>query len=98
VMALKHLRGSWLGMAKLGKQPLGAILFANHRVKRTQLCYKKLSIHDGLYQRAGENLTNVGVVIMEKPLWARRSTFRLGNMEMLVTEVFVPKILEPLGC
>ncbi len=89
--ALPHasLRGAWNGLGRLGTKPLGATLFANPKVKRTPLSYKKLSAHHKLYQRATAHLT-----IKPTHLWARRSIFSLNCAKILVTEIFLPKLLE----
>ena len=83
------LRGSWNGLGRLGNKPLGATLFANPKVKRTPLSYKKLSSHHKLFQHATAHLT-----IKPAYLWARRSIFSLNCARILVTEIFLPKLLE----
>jgi chorismate--pyruvate lyase len=87
VLPRASLRGAWHGLGKLGNKPLGATLFANQQVKRTPLCYKKLSPHHSLYQHAAAHLAH-------KPafLWARRSMFSLKFANIMVTEVFLPAI------
>jgi len=88
VLPTKRLRGVWHGLGKLGSKPLGATLFANPKVKRTALSYKKLSSNHVLYQHASRHL-------MVKPgyLWARRSVFSLNCASIMVTEVFLPSIV-----
>lgn len=88
VLPRQSLRGAWLGLSRLGNKPLGATLFANPQVKRAPLSYKKLSPHHALYQHATKNLA-------DKPLclWARRSVFSLNCASIMVTEVFLPKLL-----
>ena len=83
------LRGPWQALSKLGNKPLGAALFADPSVKRTPLAYKKLGARHELYQRACR-------ILADHPpfLWARRSVFSLKNSLILVTEVFLPGILE----
>ena len=89
VLPRRSLRGRWLGLSRLGNKPLGATLFANPKVSRTPLSYKKLSPHHGLYQKAAKHL-------IEKPasLWARRSVFNLDCASIMVTEVFLPQLLK----
>ena len=82
------LRGAWNGLGRLGNMPLGATLFANQKVKRTPLSYKKLSPHHALYQYATAHLT-----IKPAHLWARRSIFSLNCAKIIVTEVFLPQLL-----
>ena len=87
VIPARAKRGPWHGLARLGNQPLGALLFANTQVRRTPLRYKKLSKHHMLYQKATLHL-------QEQPayLWARRSVFYLNCVSILVTEVFLPAL------
>lgn len=80
-------RGPWHHLARLGNQPLGALLFANPQVRRTPLTYKKLSKHHVLYQKALPQLA-----VPPAYLWARRSVFYLNCVSILVTEVFLPAL------
>lgn len=86
--AAEHLRGAWVDLRTLGNQPLGALLFALPQVQRKPLHYKALRRTHSLYQRA--------TVVLSAPpdrLWARRSLFCLHGAPLLVTEVFLPEIL-----
>jgi chorismate lyase len=82
-------RGPWHHLARLGNQPLGALLFANPQIKRTPLSYKKLSRNHVLYQKAVMHLESAPAY-----LWARRSVFYLNCVSILVTEVFLPKLYD----
>jgi chorismate--pyruvate lyase len=83
------LRGPWRSLSSLGDKPLGAALFADPQVKRSPLQFKKLSRRHELYRRACR-------VLPAPPahLWARRSVFTLQRQPIMVTEVFLPGILE----
>lgn len=88
VLPRASLRGEWHDLGRLGARPLGAALFANARVVRTPLSYRKLWPGHALYQRA--------IAVLEQTpscLWARRSVFTLRGASILVTEVFLPEIL-----
>lgn len=89
VLPRASLRGAWHGLGRLGNKPLGAALFANPKVRRTPLAFKKLSPHHALYRHAIAHT-------QAKPayLWARRSVFGLNCAKILVTEVFLPTLLE----
>ncbi len=89
VLPHASLRGAWRGLGKLGNQPLGAALFANPKVKRTPLEYKKLPRHHPISMRVAEHMLNVPTV-----LWARRSVFQLNCARILVTEVFLEQLLQ----
>ncbi|MFZ3086721.1 MAG: chorismate lyase [Methylotenera sp.] len=88
ILPRKSLYGEWRRLGTLGNKPLGAVLFANPKVKRTPLSYKKLSPNHALYRSAARYLT-------DKPafLWARRSVFSLNCANIMVTEVFLPHLV-----
>lgn len=87
--AARDLRGAWSALRDLGSKPLGALLFSHPQVVRQPLHYKALHAHHPLYRRAAS-------VLPDPPdrLWARRSLFYLHNAPLLVTEVFLPKIIK----
>ena len=89
VVARRDLRGAWHGLSGLGSRSLGTVLFTNPVVERTALQFKKLNSAHPLFRRACQKL-------QEKPpgLWARRSLFGLHGQSILVTEVFLPSIME----
>lgn len=82
------MRGAWRGLGRLGSHSLGGTLFADPRMCRCALQYKKISAQHFLYKRAAEHLTMPG-----KSIWARRSVLRLGRNAVLVTELFLPAVL-----
>ncbi len=89
VLKRRNLRGAWRRISRQGVKPLGAALFANPLVQRTPLYFKKLAPHHELYLRACRLLTT-----LPNYLWARRSVFILRGKPIMVTEVFLPGILE----
>ena len=93
VLAPRSLRGPWRMLAGLGNRPLGAALFADPRIERTPLHFRKLHPRDALFRHACRALT-----ARPRELWARRSLFRLRGQPILVTEVFLPGILELRAC
>ena len=93
VLPDKSVRGAWLGLSRLGNKPLGAALFSDPQVTRTPLEYKKINRQHALYRQAIKHLENPPT-----SLWARRSVFQLSSAferhAIMVTEVFLPNILE----
>jgi chorismate lyase len=87
VLPRTSLRGAWNGLGRLGNKPLGATLFANPKVKRTPLEYKKLSACSPISMRVAAHMK-----ISPKVLWARRSIFSLNCAKILVTEVFLEQL------
>ena len=110
VLPRVSLRGAWNGLGRLGNKPLGATLFANPKVKRTPLEYKKLPKHHPISMRVSRvnnqlqlvYSTGTTLAVAEhlqtspKALWARRSVFSLNCARILVTEVFLPQLLTPV--
>jgi chorismate--pyruvate lyase len=75
-------------LTALGHRPLGAALFANPRVKRFPLEYRHLDQRHPLHRAACADTSTA-----HGPLWARRSLFALEGHPILVTEVFLPEVL-----
>jgi chorismate--pyruvate lyase len=89
VVAAHHLRGAWQALQHLGSRSLGSLLFSHPLVQRKPLHYRALTPHHALYRHATSVLaTPPGM------LWARRSLFMLHGAPLLVSEVFLPHILE----
>ena len=88
VIDARDLRGAWRRLARMGSQPLGAALFADPRIRRYPLRQKKLGRQHELHRQARAGLTGAPAT-----LWARRSLFALHKSPILVSEVFLPGIL-----
>ena len=82
VLPMGSLRGAWRLFAGVGGRPLGAALFADPRIRRGALAWKKL---DGRHPLGRAAANHSG-------LWARRSLFHRRGKPLLVTEVFLPGI------
>ena len=89
VVAPRSLKGPWHMLSGLGGRPLGAALFADPRIRRHPLCFRQLNARHALYKRACRLLNQPPA-----SLWSRRSLFVLSGAPLLVTEVFLPAILE----
>jgi chorismate--pyruvate lyase len=89
VVAPRALNGAWRMLAGLGSRPLGAALFADPRIRRYPLHFRQLNCRHALHKRACGLLAEPPAL-----LWARRSLFVLRGSPLLVTEIFLPAILE----
>jgi len=89
VVPLKNLRGPWNSVTRLGSRPLGEALFTNHLVRRHPLSYRILHPRNKLYQQTARAIDLEHKAI----LLARRSRFTLKGRTLMVTEVFLPAIL-----
>jgi chorismate--pyruvate lyase len=90
VIPLKNLRGPWSSVTRLGSRPLGEALFTNHLVRRHPLSHRTLHPHHKLYRETGRAVA----VDDRAKLLARRSRFSLKGRALMVTEVFLPAILD----
>ncbi len=88
VLPRQAMRGAWRGLGRLGNHSLGSALFADPRMCRDELQYKKLSPRHFLYRLAAAHIPQ-----LYGPVWARRSVFRLHQGAVLVTELFLPAVL-----
>lgn len=83
------LTGPLRRLRQLGKQPLGALLFGRYPVARGPIDIARVHPQSRLGLRA---LPQQNVAC-----WARRSVFHIARRPLLVTEVFLPPLLEELG-
>ncbi len=86
--ARRDLYGAWRALKGLGTRPLAAMLFADARIARLPIEFKKIDKRHPLYRHAYELCG-----ALPRTLWARRSVFLLRGRRLLVTEVFLPGIL-----
>ncbi|HEY7987085.1 MAG TPA: chorismate lyase [Methylophilaceae bacterium] len=82
ILPRHSLSGVWCKLGDLGNRPLGAALFADAGVVRQPLAFRKLSAHHPLRRHAPQ------------AKWARRSIFIRDGRSILVTEAFLPAVLD----
>lgn len=86
VMPVSSLRGRRRRLMHLGDKPLGAALFADPHLCRGALEVARLRRGESLYEQAGSRDA--------AEIWGRRSVFRLQGRPLLVTEIFLPALLQ----
>ncbi|HET7729839.1 MAG TPA: chorismate lyase [Usitatibacter sp.] len=89
VAAAAGLRGPWRAVAGLGTRPLAEVLFSDPRLRRRPFEYARVDRRHPLWKRARALLARD-----PGPLPARRSLFILHGHRLMVTEVFLPALLE----
>ena len=89
-IAAESLRGPWAALTRLGSKPLGEALFSNPRILRGDLQYRRISSGHPLAKQA----VKAGIPVKSQNLWARRSLFTLHGRSLMVTEVFLPAVLD----
>ncbi|WP_455223262.1 chorismate--pyruvate lyase family protein [Kaarinaea lacus] len=81
------LRGKQRRLARLGKKPLGAVLFADKSMQRTEMEIACILPGQQLFEVATHHMANA-----EQEIWGRRSVFFLNRNPLLVSEMFLPTI------
>ncbi len=89
IAARRDLFGAWRCLRGLGNRPLAEALFTDPLVSRQPLEYVRIDWRHPLWKRARQ--------VCGRPLpalWARRSLFTRHRRPLMVTEVFLPELLE----
>jgi len=81
-------RGKPPWLTKLGKKPLGPVLFADKSMRRTEMEIARIEPGQLLYRLATRHLPQENRVI-----WGRRSVFYLSGHPLLVCEIFLPSVI-----
>lgn len=79
----------WPFFSSLGNRSLGASLFVDPRISRSELEYARLNAAHPLMRRAARAL---GISGFDQALWARRCLYRRKRGVLLVTELFLPAL------
>lgn len=91
IVPLTATTSDWPFFGTLGERSLGTTLFGDPRVIRGNMQYARLRAEHPLVRRARAAL---GSELFDAPLFARRCPYRRKNGILLVTEVFLPSIME----
>ncbi|MFA9217317.1 MAG: chorismate lyase [Sphingomonadaceae bacterium] len=92
VVPMSATAADWPLFSALGERSLGSTLFGDPRVRRGVLEYARLREGHPLIQRARVALGISGQP--EQILYARRCLYRRHQGTLLVTEVFLPSVLD----
>ncbi|MCB1733892.1 MAG: chorismate lyase [Gammaproteobacteria bacterium] len=85
VIPLATLHGAGRKLGNLGTRPLGAVLFADRRVRRTAVELARVQPGELIHRHALQGLPE-----SRDPIWGRRSLFRIAAAPLLVSEWFLP--------
>lgn len=87
IIPVSTLTGRQRQLRRLGTKPLGAVLFADPTMRRSQVQVARISKGMKLYADASRGLRS-------KPadIWGRRSLFHVDNKPLLVAEIFLPNL------
>lgn len=89
VIPLPSLHGGLRQLALLGNKPLGAVLFADPTMQRSAVEVTRIGQGKRLFAMAtGDSPRNASEI------WGRRSVFTLQRQPLLVSEFFLPELLQ----
>lgn len=87
------LAGPWRSLKGLGSRPLANLLYADPRVKRSELQPRRLSRNGHTRRQMKKQwLQATGVPPSAQMLWSRNSVFSRGGADLRVMELFVPDL------
>jgi chorismate--pyruvate lyase len=87
VIPPRTLRGPQRRLAHLGNKSLGAVLFADKSMRRTELEIAAIAKGQQIYTLATQHMG-----AESRKIWGRRSVFSLHNHPLLVSEIFLPQL------
>ena len=95
-IAARQALPAWPWLRGLGDRPLGEVLFEHPGVTRFPHEFRRLDARHPLYHSAARQFAAgpAGKVLSSLHLHARRSVFVLHGKRLLVTEVFLPDLLD----
>jgi chorismate--pyruvate lyase len=87
--------GDWPLFSALGERSLGSTLFGDPQVRRGELEFARLRASHPLARRARAAVGQAATGLQdEQILYARRCLYQRHNGLLLVTEVFMPQVLD----
>lgn len=87
------LAGPWRSIKGLGSKPLANLLYADPRVKRSELQPRLIARHGHTRRQMQRQwLLATGSPPSTQMLWSRNSVFRRAGAELRVMELFVPEL------
>jgi len=89
IIPYKTLTGAERRLMHLRDKPLGAVLFADSSMRRGPVEVVHLRSGDRLFKRA-----TAGLKPRPRSIWGRRSVFYLREKPLLVSEIFLPRIIK----
>jgi len=90
VVPIRSLKGRGRALARLGRRPLGEVLFSDPHLRRGEPEVAPLTPDNPLYALAAGNSA------ADRSVWGRRSRFLIGRKPLLVSEFFLPEFIVAL--
>lgn len=84
VIPVTTIQGPQRRYANMGNRPLGAMLFADRTMRREAVQIAKLPVNNEIYRYTES----------KESIWGRRSVFRVSEKPILVSEYFLPELIQ----
>ncbi len=84
VIPASTIQGAQRRYANMGNRPLGAMLFADRTMRREVVQVAKLPVENEIYRYTK----------LKEGIWGRRSVFRVSEKPILVSEYFLPELIQ----
>ncbi len=86
IIPVSSLRGPLRGLVQLGNRPLGALLFSDPCMQRLPMEVAALSVKSPIHRLTGYS--------GKQPISGRRSVFIMKKQKLLVSEFFLPGLVD----
>jgi chorismate--pyruvate lyase len=87
IIPKKTLIGAQRNLSRLGTRPLGEVIFSYPKLQR-------LDMQVALIKPSIWSFDVANKIHLEQAIWGRRTVYAINNRQMLVSEFFLPEILE----
>ena len=87
LIPMQSLRGPMYALTRLGRRPLGEVLFSDPTTRRLRVEVARITPRHRLFARATSHLER-----SPEALFGRRTLFEYGGERILVNELFLPGI------
>ena len=88
VIPFNSLSGKHRLLARLGTRPLGELLFSDKTMRRDEVEVAEFPVTHPIFRSSSIDAQGAGAI------WGRRSLFYLAEKPLLVSEFFLPRLLD----
>ncbi len=87
IIPAKTIKGAKRNLAHLGNRPLGEVIFSYPKLERIEMDVTLIDPPTWTQSAIAE-------VNIDQPIWGRRTVYAIAHRQMLVSEFFLPGVLE----
>ena len=87
IIPAKTIKGAKRNLAHLGNRPLGEVIFSYPKLERIEMDVT-------LIDQPTWTQSAIAEADIDQPIWGRRTVYAIAQRQMLVSEFFLPEVLE----